>query len=298
MDLNLKSWDSRAVLVQAVEAGMKVVRENQGGHLPSDAEIKDDKTLVTVTDHKSEEAILNILQANFTDIQVWGEESGVSGGIGDIVFLIDPLDGTRAFANGMATSTVIVAVYDIKKNEVIATVIGEPATGKIWSAFGKMATWHEYLGTNRVDPCRVWPGELSEQTTVFLDVSHGFTRKGRQILTDEQFARLFAKLNGQMKLAIPGSNGLIQALVANGGQKVVGSITTAIGGPWDVCGVKLVLNAGGAARAFSAIPLTTGDTGLEEKDPLDVMSYDILICGNSKRTVDDLYWILKNALYY
>jgi len=75
---------------------------------------------------------------------------------------------------------------------------------------------------------------------------------------------------------------------------VAGSITTAIGGPWDVCGVKLVLNAGGAARAFAVFEERVETTGhppalvLEPRNPLDVMSYDILVCGNSCETVDSL----------
>ncbi len=83
---------------------------------------------------------------------------------------------------------------------------------------------------------------------------------------------------------MPGSNGLHQALVANGGERLVGSITLAMGGPWDVCGVRLVLNAGGVARAFER----TSAGALREQDPLDPEAYDMLITGNNKDTADFL----------
>lgn len=286
--MDLSNRGTQAVLMRAVEAGMEVVRVSQGGHLRDDPEVKDDKTLVTITDHRSESAITNLIRQSLGDVRIIGEE-GEDSGSGDLAMLIDPLDGTRAFSSGLTTSTVILAVYDTTKKKVMACVVGEAVSGRIWSAFGDSPTQLDMSGVS------VWKQRMNEQSTVFLDVSHGFTRKGRQILTDKQMSKLFGLLNGRVKLSIPGSNGLIQALVANGGQKVAGSITTAIGGPWDVCGVKLVLNAGGSAKAFSVIR-NGEDCWIEERDPLDVMSYDILICGNSDETVGLLYQALVESL--
>lgn len=290
--MNLQDRQAQETLIKAVNAGMEIVRQNQGGHLPDNPEVKNDKTLVTVIDHRVETEMTRILRQSFgEDVHVSREEGGESGK-GEIVLLIDPLDGTRAFTNGMMSSTVILAAYDHSKKQVAGCVVGEAATGRLWYAFENERT---RLG-GRKSEVSVWPHELNDQATVFLDVSHGFTRKGRQILTDYQLACLFDELNSKVKLFMPGSNGLQQALVANGGQKVVGSITTAIGGPWDVCGVKLVLNAGGTAKAFRAVE--TGDMYPARYfitcDPLDVMSYDILVCGNSQETVDSLIACLPN----
>lgn len=269
-------------MYEAVLCGIGFIRKNLGGHLPDDPEVKDDKTLVTKIDKGSQARIKETLARNFSEIPFWGEE-GEKVVTEDLVFLCDPLDGTRAFSCGLATSTVILSLYSTLKKKVVATVIGEVATGRVWSTFGDDPT--RLFGERKV---RVWQGRCDEQSTIFLDVPHGFTREGRQIFTHEQMAKLFYELRGK-KLAIPGSNGLIQALVANGGQKVVSSITTAIGGPWDVCGVKLVLNAGGAARAFSVEQDSVNEVCiLRERDPLDVMNYDILICGNSAETVESL----------
>ena len=82
------------------------------------------------------------------------------------------------------------------------------------------------------------------------------------------------------------------ALVANGGERVAGAITTAIGGPWDVAPVKLVLDAGGAAAAFSRPRYGEWI----ECDPLAIDTYDFLVTGNSLATVETLTEILRNSL--
>lgn len=282
--MDITKRKSQQALIRAVALALPIIKEHIGGHLPDDPEIKDDKTLVTVTDRRIEEALVREIHRDFPDVKIIGEE-GTETGQGEIGLLIDPLDGTRAFSCGLATSTIIVGVYDFLKKQVVGTVVGEAATGRIWVAFGDSPT-RLLGGVNGAIDVSVCPQDLDDQSTIFLDVPHGFTRKGRQIFTDEQMARLFHTLRGR-KIAIPGSNGLIQALVANGGQKVAGSITTAIGGPWDVCGVKLVLNAGGSAVAVSIVR-DGNESEIVGKDPLDVMNYDLLVCGNNRETVNFL----------
>ena len=67
-----------------------------------------------------------------------------------------------------------------------------------------------------------------------------------------------SSLGHNYKLLIPGSNGLIQALVANGNDRVAGGITTSMGVPQGAFGVMLVLGAGGhdikTPRAGSSSP--------------------------------------------
>ena len=81
-----------------------------------------------------------------------------------------------------------------------------------------------------------------------------------------------------------GSNGLHHALVAQGNDKMAGAVTSAIGGPHDVCGVKLVLDAGGYARAFQIIE----SREFVEKPAEAIEDYDILVLGNNQDTVDEL----------
>ena len=90
-------------------------------------------------------------------------------------------------------------------------------------------------------------------------------------------AKLIASLSGKARILIPGSNALIQALVASGAENLAGAISTAKGGPWDLCGVLLVRQAGGTIRGFKKV----GEK-LVQHNPLDVYGCDSLVMANSE----------------
>jgi fructose-1,6-bisphosphatase/inositol monophosphatase family enzyme len=126
---------------------------------------------------------------------------------------------------------------------------------------------------------------------VYLDCYAGFTKQDAQVLTDTECGTLMGSVFGNGTVVqMMGSNGLHHALVANGSEGVAGAITTAIGGPWDVSPVLLVLEAGGAARAFAVD--TKGK--FVEKNPLQTASYHFLVTGHDQTMVD----CLSNKLVY
>jgi myo-inositol-1(or 4)-monophosphatase len=62
---------------------------------------KSDKDVVTEVDHLSEAAILETIGAAFPADALLAEESGTSGAGGTRLWVIDPLDGTVNYANGI-----------------------------------------------------------------------------------------------------------------------------------------------------------------------------------------------------
>ena len=62
-------------------------------------ETKADQTPVTEADREAEAAIRRVLRATFPDHAFYGEEEGREGD-GDFLWLIDPIDGTKAFVRG------------------------------------------------------------------------------------------------------------------------------------------------------------------------------------------------------
>lgn len=62
-------------------------------------ETKADATPVTEADRAAEGAIKRVLRESFPDHALFGEEEGREGE-GDFLWLIDPIDGTRAFVRG------------------------------------------------------------------------------------------------------------------------------------------------------------------------------------------------------
>jgi myo-inositol-1(or 4)-monophosphatase len=56
--------------------------------------------LVTEADHAAEAAVLDLLAVETPDVGVLAEESGRRGGSGDLLWCVDPLDGTTNYAHG------------------------------------------------------------------------------------------------------------------------------------------------------------------------------------------------------
>ncbi len=253
--------------------------------------IKDDGSLLTPVDSESERIITEHLREEFPDVPILREEAGLlAGHDGRYVILIDPVDGTRSLVAGAATSTIIASLYDREFCQVVAVVIAAPATGRIWSAVRGHGCTLTIGQTEQ--SCRVWDGDMRPSSTLMIDRFSAFTRNGRTILTDDNYARLFCQLHTQASIKSYGSNGLHHALVANGSPDVAGAVTTAVGGAWDCGGVLLVLEAGGAACGFAM----DKDGRLTEHDPLDVLKHDLMIVAKSRAALEELTTALAYAV--
>lgn len=286
----------------AAIAGMQTVRRFQvGEHALGKVESKPDDTIVTACDRASQRAIFNRIGELEPNAILVGEEKTTYGSPlniqpdeGQDGWLVDPLDGTSALGQGMPTSTVVVAYRE--SHRVIGCVIGEPISGRIWSAVADKPCCYHYC--NPIDgtidaslsrEAHVWEGRLAlRKSTVYYDVSHGWAASNT---TGEHLARLFGGLNQITNVIGPGSNALMQALVANGGLGLAGSITTAKGGPWDLCGGRLVASASGYVRGYAR---TNGRW--QECDPLDVDATQSLICANSDETLADLCHVFLETM--
>jgi fructose-1,6-bisphosphatase/inositol monophosphatase family enzyme len=274
--------DESAILqrqIQAVVAGMYEIIPAQGK--ATDSTLKSaDGTLVTPTDDRSEAAMLELLRGT-PGVGMRSEESDTGETEFDFEFHNDPMDGTGAMATGSSTSTVICALYNRKARRLRTCVIGEPALGRIWYATADTPTellWHFGPG-DEAGPFQVgkeWTDRerpLGKKDYIFLDVTHDFQGG----LNKRQMVALKTLLvMTDIKYQVPGSNGFMHALVANGAKVAAGSISTAKGGPWDFAGALLVVQAGGYVRGFRK----DSDT-LVEHDALDPVGCDFLVTANS-----------------
>ena len=102
-----------------------------------DVQFKGVIDLVTEIDHQSEEYLLGEIQKRWPESRVFAEESGESGQ-GDLVWYIDPLDGTVNYAHGVPIFCVSIAcawegqtrlgvVYDPMRDEMFAAERGKGA---------------------------------------------------------------------------------------------------------------------------------------------------------------------------
>lgn len=123
--------EARRVAVGAAEAAGELLRARMSG--PLEVRLKDASgDVVTELDLAAETLILERLRGAFPDHRIIAEESGVSGGDGGLVWLVDPLDGTNNVAIGMPVYAVGLALC--AGSVPVLGVVHDPVSGRTWSA--------------------------------------------------------------------------------------------------------------------------------------------------------------------
>jgi len=126
LDLGAALKEARAIAKDAAELVMSGYRTGTEIHKKGRID------LVTKYDLESEALIKARLQAAFPQHRIVGEEGTRSGEEGDLVWYVDPLDGTTNFAHGHPFFAVSIGLCD--GPTPIAGVVAAPALGITWSA--------------------------------------------------------------------------------------------------------------------------------------------------------------------
>lgn len=137
-----KSKELEVAIQAALEAGKILEKYFETEILK---EFKEDTSIVTLADRECEDVIKKIISNAFPDHSILGEETGMTEKASDYVWHIDPVDGTRNFANGIPIFAVSIAL--VQSNEVIVGVVYNPVTKSLFYAEkGKGA----YLNDKRI----------------------------------------------------------------------------------------------------------------------------------------------------
>lgn len=210
---------------RAALAGAEVVARHASAERRA-AWDKSDDNPVTAADLEANGAILQVLRGAFPGDVVLSEETADSAErlAAERVWIVDPLDGTKEFIEGVPQFAVSVALA--LGGEPVAGCIVEPTSGEcFWAARGAGA----YLGERRLSVSRA--ASLAE--SVLLS-SRTELKRGQV----EAFRGLFKRIDPV------GSVALKLALVAAGRADVW--LSAAPKSEWDVCaGDLLVREAGG-----------------------------------------------------
>ncbi len=94
------------------------------------AEIKGDKSPVTIADRAAERAMRDVLAARFPDHGILGEELGETNPGARLRWVLDPIDGTRAFITGRPLFGTLVGLLD--RGRPVIGLIDQPVTGERW----------------------------------------------------------------------------------------------------------------------------------------------------------------------
>jgi histidinol-phosphatase len=120
--------------LEAARAAAEVIKRYYQRNL--DVTIKADKSPVTQADVETEQVIRSILSKQFPEHGFYGEETGQNALDAEYLWLVDPIDGTKAFVREYPMFSTQIAL--MHKGRLIVGVSSAPVYGEI--AFGEVGS--------------------------------------------------------------------------------------------------------------------------------------------------------------
>jgi len=198
--------------------GVDNKRAGQGGYDP-----------VTEADRGAETVIRELIGARFPEHGIYGEEHGHEPGSAGLTWVIDPIDGTRAFITGQLHWGILVGLHDGER-----PVLGgmhQPFTGELFTG-GPGGAWHERGG---------------ERTPLRVRACDGLQSAVLGCTTPDMFAHAahraaFERLAGAVRLRRFGGDCYSYCMLAHGLMDLIVEGDLA---PYDVQGLIPVIEAAG-----------------------------------------------------
>ncbi len=197
---------------------------------------------VTEGDRAAETAIRSLIEAHFPEHGILGEEHGNVGLDRDYVWVIDPIDGTRAFISGLPVWGTLIGLYH--KGEAVMGLMDQPFTGERYFAADGVAT---YRGPGGDSVLTSRKGVGLSDAILFTTSPHLFPGATRAA---------FESLQQKVQLFRYGCDCYAFALLAAGHVDIVveGGLK-----PYDVGGlIPLIEQAGGVITAWDGGPAEMG----------------------------------------
>ena len=195
---------------------------------------------VTAADKGAEAAIRKLITARFPEHGVLGEEYGADRADAEFVWVLDPVDGTRAFVSGIPLWAHLIGLR--YQGQPLLGLIGQPYLQEV---FLGVPSGSRLIRPDGERPLRVRPcPRLTDATLAATDPVACFSGA-------EQGA--FTQVRAAAKLTRLGGDAYIFALVALGGIDIVveAGLKT-----WDIDPIIPVIeNAGGLVTDWRGAPL-------------------------------------------
>jgi histidinol-phosphatase len=198
-------------------------------------ESKLDGTPVTAADVAVENAIRSKLGRVRPADGVWGEELGVSSDGSPRRWIIDPIDGTRAFAVGGRSWCTQIALE--AEGHLVVGVISAPALGRRWWGADGLGAWAQERGRGRPRQLRV---------SVANRASNGaWSCHPPRTAISGGWAALVAELDQSGSYVAPSPHGVL--MVAEGS---VAACVQFEGAAWDYAAFAAVVTAAGGRFSY------------------------------------------------
>ncbi|MEM7217330.1 MAG: inositol monophosphatase family protein [Pseudomonadota bacterium] len=218
---------------------------------------------VTEGDRAGERRIRELLAARYPDHGIYGEEYGYSAGNG-LTWMIDPIDGTRAFVTGMLHWGVLLGLFD--GQQPVVGAMYQPYTDELFWGDGRSAGF-ERAGERRA--LQTSGTATLSQATLATTGTQWFSAQGRT---------QFDALRSRAKMTRMGGDCYLYAMVAMGSLDIA---TDANLNAYDVLGlIPIIRGAGGAVATYDDGNPSLGGT--------------VLACG-SQALLDDALAAVRGA---
>lgn len=198
---------------------------------------KGDESPVTEADRAAEQLMREMIAAERPLDGIFGEEYGVSNPDADTVWILDPIDGTKAFITGKPIFGTLIGV--VRNGQAIAGVTDAPATSDRWvGGVGRPTTFNSKTITTR-------PERPIDETWM--------TSTSPEMFVDDHKPR-FEALMDAVHYTTFGSECQGYGQLACGWVDMVCEDTLA---PYDYAAlIPIVEGAGGIITDWSGVPLT------------------------------------------
>jgi inositol-phosphate phosphatase/L-galactose 1-phosphate phosphatase/histidinol-phosphatase len=227
--------------VRLVEASAAEIRPRFRRPIPT--ERKADISPVTEADRAAEQAMRRLLAAERPQDGIVGEEYGNQPGTSGLTWVIDPIDGTKAFMTGRSTFVTLLALLD--GDRPILGVIDQPITCDRWIGVAGRPTLHNGQPVS----ARATVTEAGE--AIFSTTDHG--------LFPEDDSEAYRKVSGACGIRTYGGDGYAYGLLASGWIDVVLESGLKL---HDFAALSTVVDgAGGIMTDWSGAPLTAKSDG-------------------------------------
>ena len=205
---------------------------------------------VTLADQAGERAIREAIELAYPEHGIFGEEYGFNAGNG-LTWVIDPIDGTRAFMTGMLHWGVLLALFD-GESPVVGAMY-QPYTDELFSGDGD-AAWLERGGNRQA----LTTSRCENVTTASLSTT------GIEWLAAQQQEQ-FKRLSRASKLTKMGGDCYLFGMLA------MGSLDLGVEArlkPYDIQAlIPIVKGAGGVITSWEGGNPSMGGTVLASATP-------------------------------
>lgn len=197
---------------------------------------------VTEADREAEQAIRAVIRAEFADHGILGEEFGLEGAERRRRWVIDPIDGTRAFISGLPLWGTLVGLTE--DGDAVAGMMSQPFTGELFWASGGASYYEGPGGARRLAARQT--SSLAECTLCTTSPAL-FSDAGREA---------YGRLERGVRLARYGTDCYAYAMVAAGQVDLV--VESGLQ-PYDIVAmVPVIEGAGGVVTTWRGGPAEEG----------------------------------------